>query len=145
MRQTNLRTQETHDLYVNAIKDLNFIEKAKPLKEWAHWKKIAVQYPYDNVAEKHYLLAPKRKFVSLNEITFTELTELLKILNSLQSQYDQISMNFPNAQSIPTHLHFHLLTLKEVVKDELDFDLPVIEGGAKGVRKAPNVCISCEG
>jgi hypothetical protein len=64
-------------------------------------------------AQNHYLLAPKRHVGDFDKLTQEEKNEFESINYQLKARelgdWDSMIENFPKAQSIPEHLHFHLL------------------------------------
>lgn len=108
-RPTKLRTPETQARYALAEKDPDFITKAPAIRTFPNWKIIVASYPYDAIATTHHLLCPKRRFAQIEEATYTELKELLAIQHTIENDYDACQLNFPKTQSLPAHLHYHLL------------------------------------
>jgi diadenosine tetraphosphate (Ap4A) HIT family hydrolase len=83
-----------------------FCERDLFIREWKHWILIENRFPYDRVAEVSDLLALKKHKGEMND---WERKELKKILEEIQGEYHAILMNFTHRQSLPKHLHFHLL------------------------------------
>lgn len=84
------------------------------VKRFDHWYTMTNEYPYDEVASKHRMLAPKRHVARDSELNREELSELNAILFEIEmtGEYDCILKNFPVGQSHPSHLHYHLITWK---------------------------------
>ena len=79
------------------------------------WRIQPARFPYDAVYEQHDLLIPARHISSIESLTTNELDNLKDIFNQLNltNQYSSISLNFKHKQTVPSHLHFHLLKLGE--------------------------------
>jgi hypothetical protein len=77
------------------------------------WRIQPAKFPYDAVYSKHDLLVPTRHVSRREELTLQEedwLQRLLSIYDSTD-EYDSIMYNFRHKQTVPQHLHFHLLKL----------------------------------
>jgi diadenosine tetraphosphate (Ap4A) HIT family hydrolase len=112
----SLRSLETEKTYQNFLKSPRptecFLCRAQPIKEFEHWKIVENEFPYDGIATKSHIIAPKNHKTE-DGFTENEKTELLKIKKDLGNQYDMIIENGTNNQSIPQHFHLHLIVLKE--------------------------------
>lgn len=77
------------------------------------WRIQPAKFPYDAVYAKHDLLVPARHISKREDLTETEEKQLQEILAFYDStdQYDSIIYNFKHKQTVPQHLHFHLLKL----------------------------------
>jgi hypothetical protein len=106
MRQTLLRTQETHERYASAPKNARLF--ALPDRKILTWGIVSNEYPYDAVTERHDLLFPLRKVAGYEDLTEQEIADLHAILSSL-SQYDSVLYNTSKAQTVPSWFHLHLL------------------------------------
>jgi diadenosine tetraphosphate (Ap4A) HIT family hydrolase len=114
---THLRSDMMWNHYQSVPKRPDFMSNPEDLKivvAYKYWHIFLNEFPYDEVAEVHHLLAPKDKYANEDELPNIVLDELFQIMDDLEksSEYDCIMKNFPVAQSIPTHLHYHLLTWK---------------------------------
>jgi len=92
------------------------LEAMVVITEFAHWRLIHNNYPYDEVAEIHHMLVPK-DHVSFDDGVTVEAKEELMLINEefeKNGKYDCIMQNYPIGQSQPQHLHYHLLTWKRV-------------------------------
>ena len=87
-----------------------FCRKDLLIKEYEFWIILENRFPYKNT-EKHHLLAPKRHLKRKEYLTADEAKELEKIERELEksSEFSYIRLNFPHEQSIPGHLHYHLI------------------------------------
>lgn len=77
------------------------------------WRIQPAKFSYDAVYAKHDLLVPTRHVRHFGWLTSKELSRLQEILISLDTtaEYDSIMYNFKHKQTVPQHLHFHLLKL----------------------------------
>lgn len=77
------------------------------------WRIQPAKFPYDAVYSKHDLLVPSRHIRHFSDLTDEELKELTMTIGSLNysETYDSIMYNFKHKQTVPQHLHFHLLKL----------------------------------
>jgi diadenosine tetraphosphate (Ap4A) HIT family hydrolase len=82
---------------------------------YEHWYILTNLFPYDNLAQAHDLLVPKRIFGKMSDCDKEEWEEYKTILNQLESDghYDAILENFSKSRSILKHLHLHLIIWKE--------------------------------
>lgn len=112
----SLRSLETEITYQRFRKSLDspkcFLCKAKPVREFEHWKIVENEYPYDGVATVSQILTTKKHKMEKG-FTQEERKELLEIKKELGDQYDMIIENGWQNQSIPEHYHLHLIILKE--------------------------------
>lgn len=115
MRRTKLRSDDTHERYVNAQKNPNFFEDAETLVDFKYWRVINNEYPYDAIATTHHMLIPKREFQNEWDMNIEEITEMHSIKRyHVPYVYDVWWLNMPHSQSAPQRLHYHLLVLKEI-------------------------------
>lgn len=77
------------------------------------WRIQPAKFPYDAVYSKHDLLIPARHIDKKEDLTRAELFWLQTILAEYDytDEYDSIMYNFKRKQTVPQHLHFHLLKL----------------------------------
>lgn len=80
------------------------------------WRIQPARFPYDAVYAKHDLLIPTRHISGVEDLELEEINEFIKVLRFFNSttQYSNISYNFKHRQTVPGHLHFHLLKLQSV-------------------------------
>lgn len=117
---SSLRTRDAERFYMEekAKQDTNFCflcERDLLRKEFKYWFICENRYPYNLVASRHDLLACKRHVKTLDELTIPEIVELESITYQIfkrELDYDQIIFNVPHRQSVPFHLHLHLIRLK---------------------------------
>ena len=107
----SLRTKESEEIYARYRKKkidgyCPFCEGDLQIREWKHWILLENRFPYDAVAEVSHLLATKKHRGTMNE---WERKELKKILDEISEDYDSMIMNFLPKQTLPKHLHYHLL------------------------------------
>lgn len=78
------------------------------------WRIQPARFPYDAVYEQHDLLIPVRHISSINELNLQEKDQLMQIFQDFNNSniYSSISLNFRHKQTVPSHLHFHLLKLE---------------------------------
>lgn len=112
---TLFRTQKTHDAYEQAKAHGHLTSgicrmcNDETLVEFTHWRIITNLFPYDNIAQTHHLLIPKRHVVE-RELTPAEVAELLNLKEtSLNDTYTFIFEPLPKQKSIPQHFHLHLI------------------------------------
>jgi hypothetical protein len=79
-----------------------------------YWKIIENDFPYDGVCDQNVMLVPLRHVAVEKDLTLAEYNELLWIKEYEITEYDTIMLNFPKAQTHPSHLHYHLLTFRRV-------------------------------
>lgn len=84
------------------------------IKSYKHWHIVENAFPYDNVADTHHILCPKRHVHSFPALFKDEESELwmIKYMLNKRTEYDSILENFNHAQSQPGHVHLHLLRWK---------------------------------
>ena len=116
MKNTPLRSERLWKQYLSRPKRKWCFLCAETTTKWGYWRVIPNQYPYDNIAEKHDLLTPVRHVATEAELTAEETAELRQIKAHLtqSGEYDVFWWNFPQAQTCPDHLHYHLLLLKRI-------------------------------
>jgi hypothetical protein len=124
-----LRTPETLFKYEEQIKAGTlpkcFFCSSKSLKEYKYWKVVENEFPYDEIASKSHIIAPKRH-ITEGGLTNKEIKEYKKIKMEAQEDYDVIIENSIKLKSIPMHHHLHLLTLKErLVETKRDKDIAI--------------------
>ncbi len=81
---------------------------------FSYWKILKNIFPYDQIAEEHDLIIPKRHFRKESEMTEEERAELVHIKThrlSRGKKYDFIWENFAHMRSVE-HYHLHLLRFK---------------------------------
>lgn len=94
--------------------DCPLCTEATIIAEFTYWNIIANNFPYDKVAAVHHMLIPKRH-ITYEEITTEEQLELDRLtLRELNQDYNFMALALPKTQSIPDHLHYHLLVPKDV-------------------------------
>jgi len=73
-------------------------------------------FPYDLVADVHHMLIPIDCYKTEEDCPSVVLEEAGLIFDELNEEgfYDCMMRNFTIAQSVPTHLHYHLLKWKRV-------------------------------
>lgn len=83
------------------------------IKDFVHWRIITNNFPYDNVAEVHHMIVPRRH-VTETELTAEEMQELLAIKHDFinHQEYDWIIEATTKKKSIPAHFHLHLIVGK---------------------------------
>ncbi|MDB5204140.1 MAG: hypothetical protein JWP09_168 [Candidatus Taylorbacteria bacterium] len=116
-----LRTKEGEQKYIDVMKSgLNNnscffcdLDKQTIIAEFDNFRIIENNFPYDEVAEIHHMIYPKRHMIG-TEMTHQERDELeeLKTIYCKERNYQYILEGITKI-SIPAHVHFHLLTLKD--------------------------------
>lgn len=117
IQNTKLRTKEMFERYMNAPKpDGCFLcQEQKPLREYKYWYVIPNDFSYDNIAsETHNMLVLKRHIGKRSELTHEEIQEFYQIVES-EHDYETEMFNYPVAQSVPNHIHYHQIKLDRVV------------------------------
>ena len=116
-----LRTLKTHADYEWYRKTPKFptcyICSAPAIKTYGKWKKIANEFPYDEIATQNDMIVPLRHTTEDN-LTEQELREFVEIKKDINEEYDMITENTHKQKSIPGHFHLHLLTIKEREMEE---------------------------
>ncbi len=82
------------------------------LRSFKYWKIILNHFPYARIAEMHHMLLPHRHIVE-RELNQDERAELAMIKESHLGDYKYIMEATPPTKSIPKHLHFHLIAVKD--------------------------------
>jgi hypothetical protein len=118
-RIRSLRSQETEARYRADIRD-GILERGcklceKPaLKQFAHWKIVINDYPYDSIAEVHDMIVSLRH-VREDGLSSEELSEYKRIKEEhLMGTYQYILEATHGSQSIPSHYHLHLINARYV-------------------------------
>lgn len=89
--------------------------RSETIADYQFWRIIPNNYPYDRVAAVHHMIVPKRH-TTYDEITSEEQAELDALIKTdLNKNYNFLQLALPKGQSIPNHLHYHLIV-------PLDFD-----------------------
>lgn len=112
---TMFRTQKTHDAYEQAKARGHLTSgvcrmcEDETLVEFTNWRIITNLFPYDNIAQTHHLLIPKRHVIE-QELTAQEVAELHNLKETkLNDTYTFIFEPLPKQKSIPQHFHLHLI------------------------------------
>lgn len=82
-----------------------------PIKQFKFWKIVVNDFPYDRIAERHDMIVSLRHATE-QELTPEERDELYEVKYSNMQEYDIIVEATPQAKSIPTHFHLHLINTK---------------------------------
>jgi len=121
----DFRTKETLAKYYAFIKErksaggtppCRFCKEILPDEKYSfkYWKILHNNFPYDNIAELHDMLIPKRHFADETEMNADEREELIdikvRIIPGMQA-YDTMIENFKKMRSME-HYHIHLIKLK---------------------------------
>lgn len=114
----HLRTKETAQKYEEYIKK-GLLDQgcnlclAPSIKEFRYWRIINNTFPYDRIAEIHHMIIPKRCIVE-SELSEDEVQELRKLkTKQINNDYEFIMEATKKKKSIPGHLHFHLIVVKD--------------------------------
>lgn len=116
------RTRETFDKYLAARAEpmpegYCPLCEAPSIKEFTYWRIIDNKFPYDRVADIHHQLVPKRH-VTFDNVSQEEKEEMENLITGdLNSTYAMCALALPNTQSIPSHVHYHLMVLKPFSED----------------------------
>ena len=112
-----LRTKETEARYQKLISE-GFLNdgcnlcKAPSIMDFEHWRIIGNLFPYDLIAKVHHMIIPKRHITG-TDITETEKQELESLKDEyINQEYSYIIEAVKKGRSIPGHLHFHLITMR---------------------------------
>jgi diadenosine tetraphosphate (Ap4A) HIT family hydrolase len=84
--------------------------------------KIALdEFPYDRVAQRHYMIMTKRHVQRFEDLTAQELAELLAAYDQAAGWgFESIIVNVGSERSMPGHLHWHLVEYRERAADETE-------------------------
>ncbi|MEX0930175.1 MAG: hypothetical protein WDZ79_00700 [Candidatus Paceibacterota bacterium] len=113
MRKARMRTEETqrrYEEYKRHPKEGCVICSAQSERELEHWRIVRNDFPYDYVAERHSMLVPKRHVAQYAELTDPEKDEFEGLQPGVED-FDILLKQFPRNQTVPDHLHYHLLKL----------------------------------
>lgn len=78
-----------------------------------YWAITPNEFPYDAIAAQHVLLHPIRHVAHWSELYAYEVQDFLEVVEKLsRGGYDAITWNFPSSQTVPDHLHVHLICYK---------------------------------
>ena len=108
------RTKESESKYQKYIENGGLLNgcalcRANSIKEFDHWRIIANDFPYDEIAETHDMVVLKRH-ASDTEINEEERLELDILKDSyIKEHYKYILEPTKGGKTIPGHLHLHLL------------------------------------
>lgn len=115
-----LRSEEVQEAYmkersVHGKFTPDFFQE-KDGKEYIYWRLIENDFPYDLIAEKHFLLSPRRNFANDWEMSDEERQELFDIKKQIAEtlEFDSIYENVPHNRTLPGHYHLHLVKYKYV-------------------------------
>lgn len=94
--------------------EANFFANCERARTFRYWFITRNEYPYDRLAKKHDLLAPKRKFASSTDMTNLERAELERIKKIFEktAEYDSVMENIPHQRTIRDWYHVHLIQFK---------------------------------
>ena len=82
------------------------------MKEFGHWRIVKNKFPYDNIADVHDMIVPKRH-VTEDDLSDEEWEEYKKLKSDyLNTHYDFIIEATHKIKSIPGHVHWHLIVAK---------------------------------
>lgn len=119
-RRLLLRTEASATAYEHAqatepaIDGCRLCVDSATLTEFTHWRLMPNRFPYDRYFEVSHMLVSKRH-TSETGLNTDEQAELRHLKQSaLGKGYDVIFENLPKQQSIPHHVHFHIIKLKRV-------------------------------
>ena len=115
---TQLRTREMEEAYAEAIAG-GILAGACPLcrkksiKEFAYWRVVENDYPYDRIAKRHDMLIPKRH-VREEGLSEEEWKDLFRVKTEyVHPNYNFILQATYTQQTIPDHFHLHLLVIRD--------------------------------
>jgi len=121
MKQT-LRTTGTQYRYEESMREARkrgykrcYLCSAKIIKEFAGWKIVENEYPYDRMADTHHMVTLKRHTAEAALTPHEKMEYERDIKPYLHRNYDMIFENTVRAKSIPGHHHLHMITLKQPV------------------------------
>ncbi len=111
----SLRTAEVREKYLEYLKTNNgvcLLCEQDSIKDFVHWKLTINKFPYNEIAETHHLLIPRRHTTE-RDLTEEELHELREIKEDFVNTagYDCILENTMRAESIPDHFHLHFIVV----------------------------------
>lgn len=85
----------------------------KTIKEFAGWRIIENEYPYDRIADSHHLITTKRHAKEATLTPHEKMEYERDVKPYLHRHYDLIFENTVRTKSIPGHHHLHMITLKQ--------------------------------
>ena len=83
------------------------------VKEFAGWKIVENEYPYDRIAETNHMVTLKQHTAETALTSHEKMEYERDVKPYLQQQYDMIFENTLRAKSIPDHHHLHMIALKQ--------------------------------
>jgi len=113
-----MRTRKTAKNY-KKFRDAGFLTndgcrlcKEILIKDFKLWKIINNRFPWDRIAKIHHMIIPKRHTVyeKLNKAEKKEYDLIKKTY--IEKKYQVIAEATEIKKTIPTHMHIHLITLK---------------------------------
>lgn len=117
MKNTKLRTREMFERYINAPKPDGclFCQRLdKAIREYKYWYVVPNDFWYDGIVttdvDRHNMLVLKRHIGKRSELTNEETQEFYQIVES-NHDYETEMFNYPVAQSVPNHIHYHQVKL----------------------------------
>jgi galactose-1-phosphate uridylyltransferase len=117
-RRLLLRTEETAKKYEEAQRNqgtsgCRLCNDLTTLTEFNYWRLVPNAFPYDRFFSQSVMLMPKRH-TNESDLRSEELSEFREIKKSvLVEEYDLIFENLPKQKSIPHHLHYHIVKIKD--------------------------------
>ncbi len=113
-----LRSSKGNERYFRCLKagkvEKTFFATCKRTRTFKYWFITKNEYPYDQIAKRHDLIAPKRKFAASSDMTKAERDEFEKIkkLFTKSEEYDVVMENIPHQRTIRDWHHLHLIKFK---------------------------------
>jgi len=108
------KTQKQYDDYISrgGLDDGCHICEEESLEKFDYWRTINNKFPYDNIADLHEMLVPKRH-IDEQGLNREELHELPYLKRGYVSDYyDAIVESTVHSRTIPNHFHIHLINFK---------------------------------
>lgn len=113
----SLRKKQTEDEYQIFMKYKTkddpciFCHPDLLVKEYKHWRIVKNRFPYDAIAQRNDMIAPKRHVANFQDLEGVEKLEYYEILEEVKDNYTYVSLNMPSGRSLPEHYHEHLIKL----------------------------------
>jgi diadenosine tetraphosphate (Ap4A) HIT family hydrolase len=107
-----LRTIKTREAYANRRKEVDTkatkLEHLPSIREWALFRLVENEYPYDKIAKTHHMLLPKNGAKRWEDLSGASQEEFHEILEEIGGDYNFMMLAL-RSQSVPSILHWHFI------------------------------------
>jgi hypothetical protein len=115
-----LRTKKANRKYRELIKKgflnkigCNLCKEETTIKEFKNWRIIYAKFPWDRIAKVHHMIIPKRHTIE-KKLNTKEKKEFDSIKSGyINKKYEVIAEGTHKKKIIPSHLHIHLIIIKD--------------------------------